>query len=619
MLENSFRIAALAFLLGTAHAGQIIDPPTVRYIGPEESCDYPDIQSAVDDLFCRFCAVRNYQFRLSPNYVQAEKLVINRSFSIVGGFDQCQGPSNGLQHVLNNPSGPGALFTFQGNENRPIEVNLTALALVGNNAVATLGGVVNIDSHATVRLDNVRVTGGDAVDGGGIGMAGGNNRLEISNSTINNNRAVEQGGGIWCQGGGEIDFTSGLISGNTAETVGGGIGIEDCHLTGSGLNRVREISSNSVLRSAGDDALGKGGGVYARGNSALVELGGLLSDTVFRQNVVAKWEEFFANNLARTNGGGLHLQQGARAILRNTRFIENEAPNGGAVSLENDASFEMDRTAGPCLRSRASECSSMVGNIASGQQFGDDVDVGAGSAILAVESGIEITLRRTELRDNLAQDHDGQGLGKSAFFGSMIQTEGADHVTLSQNLIFSNLIEGDNASEYFRVGGDSLEMFHNTIVFNERADGIIRIGARVTAVGNIWMNPELDEIHDTGAFETFQCNLQDRNVTSVTGSDNSFGDPMFADVSSGNFRLLPGSAAINRCDNAVTGLPDVDFDIEGRLRPSPDGTDPVLGTYDSGALEFHSGEPDEVDLAISLNPISESEFELTISNLGLTA
>lgn len=608
-----------------AFSGGLVVPPTVRYIGPEVSCDHPTIEAAIEDLFGPFNApLGQVQLRLSPNYVQQEKLSLSRSLAIIGGYDECQGPSNGEQHMLTNPTGPGALFTIEGSSSRRVEVNLVSLSLQGNGSISPLGGLIELRSYATLRLDNVRVAGGSAVRGGGVAMLGGRNRLEIERSVITGNRAVEDGGGIWCQDFGVVDLRSGSVSSNSADRHGGGIALDTCDLDGDQRNVSRRIEFNEVLRETALDAPGKGGGIYATGAAASVELGGLLSDTVIRGNRVAKWlEEADANNRAVANGGGLHLTNSARATLRNVRFIENEAPNGGAIAMDDGAGLNMDRTSGPCLRTRASECSALIGNIATGQQRApsDPIYVGAGSTLVGLSDDLRIVIRRTEIRENFADDHDGLPFGAIAFTGSMIRTFGSEtEVTLEQNLIFSNLINGDTESAYFKISGAKFDLLHNTIVFNERADEMIRVLAPINAIGNIWLNPELDDLHEEVGFRDFVCNLHDQSVTAVRDSANATDDPLFREVPVGDFTLLPASPAINRCGGHAD-LPDVSFDIHGRLRPSADGASPLLGTFDAGAIEFQSDPANEVDLELNLSDanFTTEQFAVTLTNVGLTA
>ncbi|MBL4789806.1 MAG: hypothetical protein JKY60_12450 [Kordiimonadaceae bacterium] len=78
----------------------------------------------------------------------------------------------------------------------------------------------------TSTLDSLVITGGNAVNGGGINIAGGGGlffsspALTVANTTISNNSAVN-GGGIFSQG--DLTITNSLITGNDATDDGGGI------------------------------------------------------------------------------------------------------------------------------------------------------------------------------------------------------------------------------------------------------------------------------------------------------------------------------------------------------------------------------------------------------------
>ena len=70
----------------------------------------------------------------------------------------------------------------------------------------------------------------------------------------------------------------------------------------------------------------------------------------------------------------------------------------------------------------------------------------------------------------------------------------------------------------------------------------------------------------------------DNSSYTLLGTNFIYEDPKLADISSGDFHLLPGSGAIDR---SVGG--DFDNDIDGQSRPAGNGPTP----YDLGADEYH--------------------------------
>lgn len=80
------------------------------------------------------------------------------------------------------------------------------------------GRVFSIAAGVTVELSHLNITGGSAVNGGGIDNAGD---LTLSNVTVYNNSATGDGGGIYNTG--TLNITNSTLSANSAGNSGGGI------------------------------------------------------------------------------------------------------------------------------------------------------------------------------------------------------------------------------------------------------------------------------------------------------------------------------------------------------------------------------------------------------------
>lgn len=620
-----------AFLMGFAAPalGQIIIPPTVVWVGPEDECDFTSIQEWLDQPPCPFCPppLGGLQLRLSDNYQHSGNFEINSSVSIIGGFPACGEPSVLGNRKFLSSTALGPLITLHGPINNPIRVTLGGLDLVGSNSTSPLGGVLKLEGGVNLELQNTHVRAGRAIQGGGVAITGDNNRLTITfDSEIRNNHVVQDGGGIWCEDGGVIDFQEGSISANSANTRGGGIGLNDCVLTGLALNKTRRVTDNQVTRNAvpsDPDEPGLGGGIYVRGANARVELGGILTRTRIENNAVDH-KTGDPPDLMHVSGGGLHAEESARVILRNVEFFDNQAPHGGGLSV-NDAMVDIDRTSGPCLASRDSECSAFIGNKASNFEEAALNLHGTGAAILAAGAK-PLTVRRSTFREN--ESFPAHGLAGP--FGSLIETTGDfnGRIVFAQNLAFINDLDGSTGNYYFHLrtlGTAGVRFLQNTVAFNESVAALLRFGedAPFEAVGNILWEP------DTGKM-SFQdvpaalsaCNVLEKSLPAAVNQSNTTEDPGFVDFSTADFHLAPGSPAVNRCDDR-DGRLTAGFDIEGRARPSSNGGNPLLGNYDSGAFEFHSQPPDEVDLLLNLIETSDPDesgatFEARLTNVGLT-
>lgn len=101
---------------------------------------------------------------------------------------------------------------------------LRGLALAGGNAGTDANGGNVLVTSAEVRLDHVRLTGGRAVQGGGI--AAQNGQVLADHTLIDNNVATQDGGGIASYNGSELSLLTSTLTGNSA-LRGGGISVSD--------------------------------------------------------------------------------------------------------------------------------------------------------------------------------------------------------------------------------------------------------------------------------------------------------------------------------------------------------------------------------------------------------
>ncbi|MCA9945522.1 MAG: CSLREA domain-containing protein, partial [Anaerolineales bacterium] len=185
------------------------------------------------------------------------------------------------------------------------------LTLVGSASIPRLDGngssrVFQISGNVTLTLNNLTVTNGTAVDGGGIAIFGGN--LTLNNSTVASNVASNNGGGIYLGSSGTVTLNSGAISHNTAVTGGGGV----YNMSGSLIQMNGAIENNSAAA---------GGGVYVNLIDALFTLAG----GIVQQN---------SSTVLESGGGGVYVAQGT-VNLNGGEISANSGVRGGGLQSAN--------------------------------------------------------------------------------------------------------------------------------------------------------------------------------------------------------------------------------------------------------------------------------------------
>ena len=236
-----------------------------------------------------------------------------------------------------------------------------------NNNQATTGNGGGVDLNNDLTIDGTQFNDNTAGDsGGGLTQWNSGMKVSILNAVFNNNTALNKGGGAFI--GSHATLTSSTFSGNTvnshgsADALGGGVyapdGLDGSHLTfntntllcvscnnldGGGLYMDRLAKGpSSISSSAFDDNLAwQGGGIYCTSNVQLT-----VTDSTFTNNnntgigygggINAYWLEgdrlLFKNNSAKNTGGGVFVN--GHLVLEDSRFIDNTAPDGGAIYRE---------------------------------------------------------------------------------------------------------------------------------------------------------------------------------------------------------------------------------------------------------------------------------------------
>ncbi len=309
----------------------------------------------------------------------------NTSVEIVGGFADCNAdlPGGGQTSVtvFTNPG----FWVHGGSSTRT--VNFQGLQVIRQ----TSGGrLLEIAGPANVSIYNSLFSNGQGDHGANIRMAGSVILFLDDNASIYSGDATGNGGGIHCSGGGTILLVSGRIGDNNALGDGGGVYMDDCTMNafagttasfacptgGSGIvcNRAESEgggvyalngSSVNLIGSRAQPALvaendaDEGGGLYLTGagttgdasSSWIVRNGApnLGGGVLVRSNASFLMDSpetdcrgaecsLLANNssgIIGGKGGGLAVDSGADAIVRQTTIRENNANAiGSAVYVE---------------------------------------------------------------------------------------------------------------------------------------------------------------------------------------------------------------------------------------------------------------------------------------------
>ena len=185
------------------------------------------------------------------------------------------------------------------------------LTLAGGTPAPLLDGnassrVLKFEGNYSLTLNNVVVTNGSAVDGGGIFVNGG--QLILVASEIRGNHVSNNGGGIFIGNGGTVTLMSGVLSQNEAVVGGGGL----YNLGGSLVQAGGSIESNSAAT---------GGGVYVN----LPEATFTLNEGIVQQN---------SSIAPETGGGGVYVAQGT-VTINGGQILRNDGVRGGGIESAN--------------------------------------------------------------------------------------------------------------------------------------------------------------------------------------------------------------------------------------------------------------------------------------------
>lgn len=184
---------------------------------------------------------------------------------------------------------------------------------ISGNIARVGGGVYSEDTKGVTTFENVVVDGNTAAEkGGGLFFYDPDNDVVINNATITNNTA-KKGGGIYLysQDTGSFTISNSSISGNNA-TTGGGVYLYDIDHPVSITNST--ISGNTATNGAG------------------INIDRISAAAVISNSTIS-------GNIATGAGGGVRLARGGGLTIKHSTITANSAANAGGARFPGPVSF----------------------------------------------------------------------------------------------------------------------------------------------------------------------------------------------------------------------------------------------------------------------------------------
>ncbi|MEH2331253.1 beta strand repeat-containing protein [Nostoc sp.] len=305
------------------------------------------------------------------------------------------------------------------------------LTISGNNTSRVF------NASASLSIDGLKITGGNAANGGGINST---SSVTVSNSTFSGNTASTSGGGIYSS---SATVSNSTFSGNTAST-GGGIYSSSATVSdssifsnianlGGGIYSTNATVSNTTL--FGNTANSNGGGIFSSGSNSSV--------TISNSTI--------SSNTAKTNGGGIYST--------NNTTVSNSTIFGNTSDSDNNGQGD-----GGGIYSTSSVTvsgSSISGNIANlgGGIYSTNVTVNnstlsgntANSNGGGIFSNTSVTISNSTISSNTAKTNGGGIYSRS-------------NATVSNSTIFGNTATQGNGGGIYKSGGTATASVSNSII-----------------------------------------------------------------------------------------------------------------------------------------------------------
>ena len=205
-------------------------------------------------------------------------------------------------------------------------INIQNMTMLGGSTGGSYGGVMQINSGATVNLTGITMSNGKSNYGGGVFLTGATTNLVVTNSTLSNNSTTGNHGGWVYNEGSYVEVNSCTFSGNTG-VCGGAIfnAISSARLLVSSC----EFTGNS----------GNGGAVYNEGTATITgsTIYGNTSTSI--GGAITSWgavtisSSTIFGNAATTDGGGIYKGGANDLIITSSTISGNTSGSnkGGGI------------------------------------------------------------------------------------------------------------------------------------------------------------------------------------------------------------------------------------------------------------------------------------------------
>lgn len=471
---------------------------------------------------------------------------------------------------------------------------------VSNSESETAVGTIthNYIAYNRIMTDTLLSTGG-----AGVNVANGAEVVIAYNQIVSNTieRENSYGGGIRVVGS-MAEITENLIAYNLSheEAVGGGIDLYQAtavisgnHIHHNAINGIgiygstAEVLSNTIAQN-------NGGGVDVSEANVLIEDNEILSNTAeYGGGITLNSSTHFTvthniirgNQATLYNGGGIATgwEAGSIGIISYNEIVGNQsADHGGGIIIyesaevtisHNDIQLNTTQWGGGGIHVRGGSAPVTITN---NTLYTNTAEYGA--AILIADTNNEMLISQNDIRFNKITGEDYQP-------GGIHVDNMGGMVSIINNVLAHNDNRGVKGVNYTEI-----EIINNTLVDN----GTIAVEMHA------WPNPatvpmtttvvnNVIDSHPDCAFYGFNNavfavhhndvvghDLDDCGAIIVSQSDNINVDPMFVDAGVGNYRLQPGSPAV---DSGFAGLGVPDVDIDGISRSQGGGVD--MGAYEA--------------------------------------